>query len=268
MAANVTATGATITWTTNEPATSRVAYGPAAPNYGQATPLDGTLVANHSVTLSGLTPATLYHFMVESSDALGHGASSPDGTFTTASAPPAGPAAFRESSGQVVMEAEHFDQRTDRGGRSWTLETGRSGFSGTGYLGAKPNTGGSVSSGYVSASPEVSFNVNFSSTGTYYLWTRGSAQVANGNDDSAHAGLDGTGPSSADALNGFNTTSWVWKRDTMDGSPATLQIATPGVHTIHLWMREDGLLIDKLLLRKSTSSTAPSGTGPSESPHF
>lgn len=174
------------------------------------------------------------------------------------------PAAFQESAGQVVMEAEHFDGTTARSAHDWTLETAKTGFRGTGYMRALPNNGTSINTGYTTTSPELVFNVNFTTTGTYYVWVRGAAD--SGTDDSCHAGLDGTGPASADRISGLTTTSWVWKRDTMDAVPATLVIATPGLHTIHLWMREDGLRVDRLLLRKSSSSTAPSGTGPAESP--
>jgi len=107
------------------------------------------------------------------------------------------------------------------------------------------------------------YHVNFTATGTYYVWVRGAAD--SGSDDSLHAGLDNTGPASADRIGSLTTTGWVWTRNTMDGTPATLQIASPGLHTVHLWMREDGLRIDKLLLRKSSSGTAPPGTGPAES---
>src|SRR5439155_7969853 len=49
---------ATIAWTTNEPGTSRVEYGPTT-SYGSLTPLDSSLVTAHSVTLSALAPSTL-----------------------------------------------------------------------------------------------------------------------------------------------------------------------------------------------------------------
>ncbi len=44
----------------------------------------------------------------------------------------------------------------------------------------------------------------------------------------------------------------------------TLNIASAGIHTIHVWMREDGFAMDKLVLAQSASYT-PSGTGPSPS---
>lgn len=168
--------------------------------------------------------------------------------------------AFQESAGQVVIETEHPDANIARGGRSWTLETTTTGFSGTGYMNALPNSGATIDTGYVTSSPELSFNVQFSTTGTYYVWLRGQGAV----DDTAHAGLDGTGPASADKLSGF-TSSWKWKSTTLDSGRPTITVTSPGVHTIHVWMREDGFKVDKLLLRTSSSTTAPSGTGPAES---
>ncbi|MDH7481597.1 MAG: family 10 glycosylhydrolase [Armatimonadota bacterium] len=78
-------TSATITWTTDEPATSQVEYG-TTQNYGSQTPEDTSLVINHSVIISGLQPATLYHYRVKSKDASGNPAVSSDYTFTTAPA--------------------------------------------------------------------------------------------------------------------------------------------------------------------------------------
>lgn len=65
--ANIGSTTATITWTTNIPSTSRVDYG--FDQYaGTLTPTDGTPVARHSVTLTGLTPGKQYYFRVISTD--------------------------------------------------------------------------------------------------------------------------------------------------------------------------------------------------------
>ena len=69
-AGNITDTSAIITWITNEPATSLV-------NYGNTTALgstasDGTLVTDHSITLTNLTPATLYYYEVSSTNAEGN----------------------------------------------------------------------------------------------------------------------------------------------------------------------------------------------------
>lgn len=73
--------GATVTWTTDEPATSRVDYGETV-SYG-ANEQDLTLTTSHSMSLSGLTSSTLYHFRVRSIDEAMNQTISPDDTFTT-----------------------------------------------------------------------------------------------------------------------------------------------------------------------------------------
>jgi len=75
-------TTATVTWTTDKPSSSQVAYGTTTA-YGSATVLDFTQVTAHSQTISGLTPGQLYHFSVTSTDGSGNTARSPDSTFTT-----------------------------------------------------------------------------------------------------------------------------------------------------------------------------------------
>src|SRR5574341_291157 len=81
----ITASGATVTWTTNEPATSLVEYG-LTTSYGASSALNSTRVTAHSRTVSGLSAASLYHYRVISTDAAGNTAVSADYTFTTATA--------------------------------------------------------------------------------------------------------------------------------------------------------------------------------------
>jgi len=83
-ASNITSSGATITWTTNESSDSQVEYG-LTTSYGSSTTLDPSLVTSHSVALSSLTSNTLYHYRVKSKDASGNWAVSSDFTFTTSS---------------------------------------------------------------------------------------------------------------------------------------------------------------------------------------
>ncbi len=81
-AGSLTETSAVITWDTDVPASSQVEYGLTV-GYGSSTPLDSNLVTSHSVSLSGLTQNTTYHFRVKSTDSAGHAGSSGDFTFTT-----------------------------------------------------------------------------------------------------------------------------------------------------------------------------------------
>ena len=169
---------------------------------------------------------------------------------------------FQESNGQVVMEAENHDVKVTRSSKSWNLLTTITGFSGTGYLQSLPNTGTLIDTGYPTTSPELQYRINFTTTGTYYIWMRGRGPTTS--DDSIHAGMDGTAPSSAKGISSFPN-SWTWSRS-ITGGVATIVVSITGLHTFNLWMREDGFIVDKILLRKDSSSTAPSGTGPAESP--
>ncbi|HEX2700650.1 MAG TPA: fibronectin type III domain-containing protein [Acidimicrobiales bacterium] len=82
---NVSTTAATITWTTDQPGTSRVEYGPSTA-YGSATVADSSLVTSHSQVVSGLQPGVQYHYRAISADWSGAAATSPDASFTTADA--------------------------------------------------------------------------------------------------------------------------------------------------------------------------------------
>ena len=82
---SVTDTSATVTWDTDEAADSTVDYGLTS-SYGSIAS-DGSLVTSHSLTLTGLSADTQYHYQVTSEDGSGNSASSGDLTFTTSAAP-------------------------------------------------------------------------------------------------------------------------------------------------------------------------------------
>src|SRR5213076_160874 len=73
----ITASGATITWTTDEASDAQVEYGPTT-TYGSSTPVTTSLVTSHSVALSGLMANATYHYRVRSKDAAGNVATSAD----------------------------------------------------------------------------------------------------------------------------------------------------------------------------------------------
>jgi len=75
-------TSATVTWTTNEPATSSVAYGQTTA-YEEGSVTDSALVTDHVITLTDLISGTLYHYQITSEDESGNSASSTDLTFRT-----------------------------------------------------------------------------------------------------------------------------------------------------------------------------------------
>jgi PKD repeat protein len=166
-----------------------------------------------------------------------------------------------EASGIVAIEAEHFHENVTLSGKTW-IANSSSGYSGTGAMVTSPNTGLNINTGYASTSPRMDYQVTFVRTGKHYIWTRGIGP--SGNDDSYHIGLDGVAISSCDRISGFDQ-NWTWTRNTLDGVVASFTVANTGVHTVNVWMREDGFIIDKMVITTDDNYT-PSGSGPAESP--
>lgn len=167
--------------------------------------------------------------------------------------------------GFVCVEAEHFDSKAKApNGDEW-VEVGPSGlFTGTAGMQALPNNNNSNhnSPGYSTSSCRLDYNINFVKTGTYYIWILGCG--ANGNDDSCHAGLDGKEIDTCDTLSGWNG-RYAWSNASSDGPRSTFEVSTVGVHTLNIYMREDGFIVDKVLLTTNADYT-PTGDGPAESP--
>lgn len=83
---HIAPTTATIAWTSDVPSTSYVYYG-LTDSYGKVATTPGSDTA-HSVTLTGLSPSTIYHYMVAGSDEAGNNLFSADNTFITPAPPP------------------------------------------------------------------------------------------------------------------------------------------------------------------------------------
>lgn len=99
---NITKSGATITWDTNEASTSELNYGLTA-GYGFEK-IDATLTTSHTFVLSGLQSGTTYYFRVKSQDASANLATSSGQTFVTLSdLPPANVSALSAVSGDQTV---------------------------------------------------------------------------------------------------------------------------------------------------------------------
>ncbi|TAJ98233.1 MAG: hypothetical protein EPO39_18740 [Candidatus Manganitrophaceae bacterium] len=155
-AGRITQTGATITWTTPEPASAQVEYGTTT-EYGLRSALESAPATAHSVALSELSASTLYHYRVISRDAAGNEVLSSDQSFTTADPPdrvapsvPEGLTATASSSSQVSL--------------TWTVSTDNRGVAGYRvYRNGKP-AGTTVSPSYsdtgLTASTSYSYSVS------------------------------------------------------------------------------------------------------------
>jgi len=168
--------------------------------------------------------------------------------------------------GLLAVEAEHFATNTpiEINGTSWELTTTNGSFSGDGAMVALPNVNLNVNVD-TSISPRLDYILNFTEVGTYYVWVRASGDSAPGvsQNDSVNVGIDGVLPDSSAKISGFPPGGYVWSRNTVASTPATLVVSKAGSHVVNVWMREDGFIFDKLLLTTNAAYT-PTGFGPAE----
>ncbi len=107
-ASNILATGATISWTTQEPGNSLVRFGRYADTFeGQ---VGGALfVTTHQIQLTSLVPATVYRYRVESTDASGNTAISADRFFETAASTVTSPTLSSFTISRMAGAKEFYD---------------------------------------------------------------------------------------------------------------------------------------------------------------
>jgi hypothetical protein len=164
--------------------------------------------------------------------------------------------------GIVSVEAEHFDDNIEVGGHKWEETGPTGGFTGVVGMWAPEGRGGH-SSNYAANSERLDYEIDFVKTGTYYPWIL--AWGADGTSDTCHVGLDGQEIATCDQMVGWDS-NYRWSNDTRDPERASFEVTSTGVHTLNIWVREDGLIIDKIVLTTNPDYTL-SGTepGPPES---
>ena len=146
--------------------------------------------------------------------------------------------------GIISIEAEHFHEREDRSGQGWENVSLRH-SSADESLQALPNSNTLIDADYETLSPRLGYRVNFETAGRYYVWVR--ARGANTNDDSLHVGLNGQPLVSGRLIEGFFD-YWGWSSTRRNGERAYIDVPAAGVHEFDVWMREDGVIIDKFIL--------------------
>ncbi|MEM7386095.1 MAG: hypothetical protein AAF514_14235, partial [Verrucomicrobiota bacterium] len=159
-----------------------------------------------------------------------------------------------DAGGTAAIEAEAFVSRKDRSDLSWQPvpeEESPPDVSGIalGVLegGRKIDEGAAVDS-----APELIYPITFSEPGRWDLWMRVWGPTMSS--DSLYYGLNGT---VAGVINqGSSFGGWKWVSSPVD-------VVEPSGQTLHLWMREDGIQIDRFLL--SLRGGSPEGVGPEAS---
>ena len=174
--------------------------------------------------------------------------------------------------GLVSLEAEYHDNLSRTATHQW-IPVNLAGASSNGAMTTTPNNK-SIAHGS-QGSPSMAYFAYFDRPGTWYLWVRGWGDTVNGEggNDSLHAGLNGTLSKTADKIDNFPP-GWNWTSSTRDNVRAKLTIPSAGIHAVNLWMREDGLAVDKILLttdanyQPSGLGDAPSDNGSEETSHY
>ncbi len=215
-AGNVAATSAVISWTTDEPADSQVFFRRVGETSYQQTAIDSNLVTNHSVTLQGLMPDTMYDFHVRSADAAGNSTTSPDDTFMTATS----------QYSYITIEAE-----------SGTLVSPIQATAGAGaFAGEWIDTPAGPTGSPSNPRGTATFGVHLPSSGTWYLWVRmyGASDQSNSWYESVDGGSRGT-------IGTSTTGVWEW----VEGRSNSLNA---GLHSVELAGRESEARADRILL--------------------
>jgi hypothetical protein len=126
-----------------------------------------------------------------------------------------------------------------------------------------PDDGTEIKTSVETTSPELSFDVTFATTGDYYIWGR--IWAPDNRSNAGYGGVDGAIVANANGMTVSTFGAWIWAVVQKNGVAVSVNIGTAGSHTAHVWMREDGFAIDKLLLT-TDAAFVPTGEGPAESP--
>ncbi len=89
------------------------------------------------------------------------------------------------------------------------------------------------------------------------MYIRGRA--LNTESNSLHFGINNTGPATSEnfTVSPSGNYQWTLREQTID-------VARTGVQSLHIWMREEGTFVDKVILTPSRKFT-PVGSGPQQS---
>jgi len=176
----------------------------------------------------------------------------------------------QEPDGMVCLEAENYDISLPQGRHCWTVIS-QADAAGGECLQALPNNGVEKDKKFaeydpLKDSPKLDYRINFTRTGNYHVWIRAKG---NKSDNSVHVGIDGKGVPSSDMIEfGPSTSNYVWSKATKDKQDAFISISSIGSHTINVWMDEDGIKLDKILLTSDAGydpSKVSGGKGPTGS---
>ena len=190
--------------------------------------------------------AGVYSFQITTTNGS---SSDTDQVNVTIEEPGTGPAAYREVDGMVVFDAEGHQTilsgQNEFNEHTWEQQSDLLATGGA-YMVATPDAGEDAGDTAIGAALE--YNINFETTGTYYVHVR--MRGLSTSSDQLHAGLDQPATYGAKALRA-NRGHWEWEnkiRGLSGNNRVRIDVDTAGVKQFHIWMREDGVQVDKIIL--------------------
>jgi hypothetical protein len=162
---------------------------------------------------------------------------------------------YVEADGKCVMEAENAfvsnngDKDPNNGRMIWFADSAESGYSGSGYMTTKNDVAWPAQ--WWNKACGLSWKVNINNAGEYYLAAR-KLSLSDG-DDSAYMGVDGEKRGG----NEFTTieTEFTWQHGSV-----SLGYLDVGTHTIMIRRREDGFMLDRVMIAKNESDLPQIGS--------
>lgn len=180
------------------------------------------------------------------------------------------PGAFIEENGEVLidltaaMEQSEYASCSDGPSHYWRLNEDGNAMTvqpDFGLQWAASTTAETADSGtdYLNKyAPQLNFQIEFKTAGTYYIHTLSSHPTDDS--DSYHVGLDGQWQCHTNYATHQGAMRWEksesrWK----------LQVFEPGVHTLNIWAREDGIVSHRIYLTTQAGKSCFEGWGPEAS---
>lgn len=165
------------------------------------------------------------------------------------------PGTFVERNGFVAFEAENYLKSIPKGENEWVLDTEKRGALLEGSMISALKDVQPYTENIIETSPQLNYNVNFSSTGKYYVWARKNS--LNTNNDFLYVGVNGQKPYNSNAIVGdINPGGWYWSNVNREGGYATIEIEEPGVHAINVYMGTPTVYFDKMIIMQAPSGDA------------
>ncbi|MBI5055578.1 MAG: alkaline phosphatase [Nitrospirae bacterium] len=159
----------------------------------------------------------------------------------------------------TFIDTENYSGTITQGTGTFTVSTSKAGFYGANAL--RANQPGPIRANCPAVDQGKEYEVYFSETGTYTVWTRNWS--FDQTSDSIFIGLDGncSGIISQDDSSGATWNQWIWTKKAMSGTTNTINVTTPGLHKINIWIREADHRIDGLYITKGTETPTDASHG-------